>query len=76
MAWSPAPQVQVARDAADAMERAAGTRIDRCIVLYTTADGALGYASFGRTRALCASARKVADAAYEHVMERWEEIGP
>jgi len=46
------------------MEIARGQSIGQCVVLYVTDDGAMGYASFGRTKALCAKAKALADSAF------------
>jgi len=61
MAWNPSPKVAEARDYA----RRHGLR--QVIVLELSADG-LGYTSYGRTRAECEDARRLADVAYEAVM--------
>lgn len=55
MAWNPAPQVAAARDF--------GRKFDKevVIVIHVGANGKVGYASYGRTRSLCAKARKLAD---------------
>lgn len=63
MAWNPSPEVQVARDAAKALSQP-GRTVDRCVVLFTTKEGQLGYASFGLTPALCKQAREVGDGAH------------
>ena len=47
MAWNPSPDVQVARDAAKALTKS-GRFIDRCVILYTTEQGQMGYASYGK----------------------------
>lgn len=59
MALNPSPEVAVARDAA----RRLGA--DRCVVIYTTAGGHYGYASFGRDRRLCASARAMGETVWD-----------
>jgi len=59
MAWNPTPEVALARECAKKLGA------NRTIILYTTAQGQLGYASYGKTRALCASAKRLADAAYD-----------
>lgn len=76
MAWNPSPEVQVARDAAKKLGDIMRTQVDRCVVIFTTADGKLGYASFGATAALCAEARKMGDAAFSEVNRKWEVISP
>lgn len=59
MAWNPSPEVATARDAARRL------KADRCILIYTTAEGNIGMASYGETKALCAATGKVGDALYE-----------
>lgn len=58
MAWNPAPEVAVARDAA----RKLGAR--KCVIIYIT-DEHFGMASYGETKALCAEAGKLGDALYD-----------
>lgn len=52
MAWNPAPEVAVARDAANKL------KASTAIIVFTTLDGKLGMASYGKTKALCAEAGK------------------
>jgi hypothetical protein len=56
MAWNPTPEVAAARDF--------GNRFgaDRVVIFYTLPDGRFGWASYGKTRALCAETRKIAEA--------------
>lgn len=61
MAWNPSPEVRVARDAAASMSRILDERVDRIIVLYTTAEGHWGYASYGTDAVLCREAKSLAD---------------
>ena len=72
MAWNPSPQVAVARDAAKALNA------HMVVVLYVKAtgdDGAqLGYASYGETKALCGEARKLADVAYDAMMDKLSNV--
>ena len=63
MAWNPSPEVAVARDAAKRL------KADRCVVLYTTAEGKIGYASYGETKSLCAESRRLGDLLYKHAHE-------
>ncbi len=63
MAWNPSPQVAVARDAATKLGA------DRAVIVYTTASGQLGYASFGVTKALCGNAKKLADRLYDAAID-------
>jgi hypothetical protein len=61
MAWNPSPEVAAARD----FGKKFGA--DQVIVLFRLADGRLGYASYGKTRALCDATKELADAALEAV---------
>lgn len=72
MAWNPTPEVQVARDAAKALTKS-GRFIDRCIVLYTTEQGQIAYASYGKDSAHCGQARRLADEAYDRVHQVFHE---
>ena len=69
MAWNPSPEVAVARDAAKALGDA-----DQCIVLYINyRDEVIGAVTFGKTKALCAQAKRYGDVAYEAVYAAMEE---
>lgn len=66
MAFNPSPEVQVARDAAEAMRVAVkADKIDACVVIWVDDQSRTGYASYGRTSVLCGFARRIADAAFE-----------
>ena len=61
MAWNPCKEVAVARDAAKQLDDAA-----MCIVFYVNKEGThFGYASYGKTKALCAEAGKLAKHLYK-----------
>lgn len=47
MAWNPSPEVAVARDAAHRLGA------NRVVIVYTTDRDQIGFASYGKTRALC-----------------------
>jgi len=68
MAWNPTPEVAVSRDAAERIGAIHGSPVDLCVVLYTLADGRIGYASYGTDRAKCAEARKLADKLYDRAV--------
>lgn len=68
MAFNPSKEVAIARDAAVKLGA------DRCILIYTTADGKFNYSSFGQTKQLCDNARKMADVGYEAISNA-ERIG-
>ena len=62
MAWNPSPEVAAARDFGEKFGD------DQVIILrvnYTTRQ--MGYASWGKTRALCDDAERLAELAYESV---------
>jgi hypothetical protein len=72
MQWNSSPAVQVARDAAAKFsELAAGSLVptDRCIIIYTLADGRIGLVSYGSTQALCAEARRIGEQCYDLVRD-------
>jgi hypothetical protein len=69
MAWNPSKEVAVARDAAKAL----GDRVDRCIILYTTESGQIGYASYGKDRRLCEQAKQIGDSIYI-AANKWFEL--
>lgn len=73
MAWNPTPEVKVARDAAKALTKA-GRFIDRCVILFTTEQGQIGYASYGKDSNHCGQARRLADSIYERAIEAMELI--
>ncbi len=67
MAWNPTKEVAIARDASKQLGDA-----QMVIVLWVTNDGKqLGVASYGKTKALCADAKIIADSVYDHVMANW-----
>jgi predicted secreted protein len=66
MAWNPSPEVAVARDAAVKL------KADRVVIVYTTAAGNIGYASYGETKALCAEAKVIADKVYKTAYRHFE----
>lgn len=69
MAWNPTPEVQVARDAAAAIDKVTNATIDMCIVTWIDNQSRAGYASYGRTSVLCGMARRIADVAYEAILD-------
>ena len=58
MAWNPSPEVAAARDFG---KRFGATRV---VIFYTLPDGRVGYASYGKTRALCTSAYHLAETTF------------
>lgn len=73
MAWNPAPEVAVARDAASCLQAATGSPVNRCVLLFTTADGKIGYASYGQDRALCAETKQLADVLFDAARQWFSE---
>lgn len=66
MAWNPAPEVAVARDAAKALGNAPVV-----VLLYLTNDQKIGFASYGRTKELC----KFAGQLGKHCFEAMKNFG-
>lgn len=65
-----AERIQAARDLAERFGK------EQVIVLMLDQKaGTLEYASYGKTRALCADARRLADAAYDAVMYAYMKKG-
>jgi hypothetical protein len=65
MAFNPAPEVQVARDAARKLGDA-----EQCVVVaLNRTTGTVQVVSYGRTRALCDGAKLIADVVYEAVVD-------
>ena len=63
MAWNPSPEVAVARDAAKRLDDA-----DQCIVIYLNwKTSRIGMASYGRTKELCAEAKKLGQIAFDAI---------
>ncbi len=64
MAWNPHPEVAAARDFGKKFGK------DRVIIIHVNdATGDMGYASYGRTRALCDDTKRLADATFEAVQK-------
>lgn len=55
MAWNPSPEVAVARDFAQKVGA------NRVVIMWDTPDGKMGYASYGKNRGLCDSAKRIAE---------------
>ena len=69
MPWNPSPQVAIARDAAEKLGA------DRVVIVFTKPDGTFGYASFGRTRDLCANAKRLGDTLYDAAERFFSRFG-
>ena len=50
----------------DARALARKHNLARCVVFFTTSNGRIGYASYGKTRQLCDSTRQLADRMWDH----------
>lgn len=67
MAWNPDPKVAVAREF--------GRKFGKDVVIIlslNTSQETIEYASYGETKALCSTARKLADAAFDAVRRDWK----
>ena len=65
MAWNPHPDVALARDI--------GKKTDQDIVIIFQIKGDLiKCASYGKTKELCAHAKRIADDLYERAIKQWE----
>ena len=64
MPWNPSPEVAVARDAAKKLDADIGA-----VIIYLKSDRALGIASYGANKALCAEMGKLGDRLYDATME-------
>jgi len=67
MAWNPSPEVAAARDFGKKFVA------DRVVIFYTTERGGCGYASYGKTKALCADAKRIGDALWQPFAEAAEK---
>jgi hypothetical protein len=65
MAWNPSPEVAVARNAAKKLGDLSKSEVTQIVIAYITADGRIGYASYGQTKELCADARRLGDKMFE-----------
>ncbi len=68
MAFNPSPQVAAAREVARRFGK-------KQVIILMLDDYTLEYASYGEDKALCAGARRLADTAYDAVMEKLEDGG-
>lgn len=67
MAFNPDPKVSEARSLAAKYSKT------RVIVIMVDDDaGTIEYASYGKTKKLCDDTKRLADAAYETILSRWE----
>lgn len=59
MAWSPSPEVAVARDAANKLKG------QQCVIIWLDHErGRIGMASYGQTKALCREAKGLGERLY------------
>jgi hypothetical protein len=63
MAWNPKPEVAAARDFGKKF------KAKQVVIIFVTENNQLGYASYGKTKALCAETRELGD----HLFECTEE---
>ena len=64
MAFNPSPKVAVARDFAKKFNK-------KMVIIFSTDDKNLEYASYGETKSLCDEAKRLADAATETILNNW-----
>lgn len=69
MAWNPSPKVADCREIA----RKWGKKHQVIILAVDRAAGTLEMATYGETKALCADAKRMGDAAYQAVMDNYED---
>lgn len=51
----------------DAKRMAKSNSLRRCVILFETAEGQVGYASYGETKALCQSTREIMDGLFDGI---------
>jgi hypothetical protein len=73
MAWNPAPEVAVARDAANRLGALSKTTVNEIVVLYITADGNLGLSTYGKDVTKCKDAKWLGEKLFQKTMEIWED---
>jgi hypothetical protein len=54
----------------DAKSLAKQNHLRRCVILFETDEGQVGYSSYGKTKALCASTREVMDEIFDDLNHR------
>lgn len=54
----------------DAKRIAKANGLRRCVILFETDDGRVGYSSYGETKELCKSTREVMDEVFEDIEHR------
>ena len=62
MAWNPSPQVAIARDYAKKFNQ------EQVVILAIDEHDNLSYASYGKSKKLCDGAEKIADIAFEAIL--------
>ncbi len=65
MAFNPSPQVAAARNFAKQFRK-------QQVIIIAIGDGMMEYASYGETPNLCADTRKLADIAYDALMDEFK----
>lgn len=54
----------------DAKRLAKQNKLRRCVILFETDDGRVGYSSYGETKSLCQSTREVMDEVFDDLEHR------
>lgn len=54
----------------DAKRIAKANGLKRCVILFETGEGRVGYSSYGETKELCVSTREVMDEVFDQIEHR------
>lgn len=54
----------------DAKRLAKANHLRRCVILFETADGRVGYSSYGETKSLCDGTREIMDDLFDDIEHR------
>jgi len=74
MTWKQRPEIKIVRDAARSIGEQLKANVDRAVLLFTTADGRIGYSSYGSNAERCGVAKRLGDAIYEAAMRQVEDL--
>jgi hypothetical protein len=68
------PLIDTAKTAAERISQIIGPPVDKCVVIFTTSDQRIGYASYGSNSGNCGVARRWADALYASSVENMADL--
>ena len=54
----------------DAKKLAKAHNLRRCVILFETDEGRVGYSSYGETKAVCQSTRRIMDVVFDEIERR------